>query len=157
MTITITQGTSRHPGTWDSFERLTESTATVPQNISPHTNISFLGVGTATGGIRNRYDLLATTTASGREGDAMEGMEKYITCTATGEANLFIAFPTQGRLPLDATFQSQPAATGDFDQNISTSTSTWRFQSDGDFMYLKFMNGAWNYLSGAGPTMGTGT
>jgi hypothetical protein len=158
MAITITQGDMLHNTGWQSVETFTESTATAQRFLDAQTDVSFLGMGTATAGpVHNQYALTATTTASGREGDAIEGFEKYVMATATGRADLFVALPTQGRLPLQAMLQIDAAATGDIDQTMASATGTWVFQSDGDYLHLKFMNGTWNYLGGAGATMAAAT
>jgi hypothetical protein len=156
MVLSLTQGDRQHNSTWQSSETFSESTATAQRSLDANVDVSFLGMGTATAGpVHNQYKLEATTTASGREGDAVEGMEKVIMATATGRADVFIALPTQGRLPLQLIEQSNPGATGDI--VMVSATGTWVFQTDGDFMFLKFMNGTWNYLAGAGATQSAAT
>ena len=154
MALVINTGQSLPPSGWQSIERLTQSTATVFQVIDNWKEVTFLGMGTASAGnTNNLYQLVATSTASGVDGDAVEGQEKTLLCTATGRASVFIAMPTQGRLPLEAMIQSIPAASGNIDVTMASATANWTFQTDGDFMRLKFMNGTWNYLSGAGATL----
>ncbi len=154
MAITITQGSRVGGSTWQSNQTFTQSTATVSRALDAHTDITFLGMGTATAGpVHNQYHLVATTTASGREGDAMEGMEKMIMATATGRADVFISMATQGRLPLGLIEQNVPGGTGDV--VMVSATATWAFQSDGDYMFLKFMNGSWAWLAGNGATQTT--
>lgn len=156
MAITITQGDRQTNASWQSIATFTGSTATTPQVIPADVDIVALGMGTATGdNSNNLYDLNATTTASGRSGDAVEGQEIYLHATATGEAAVFIAMPTQGRLPLQLLDQSNLGATGDI--VMVSATARWVFAVAGDFMYLKFMNNAWNYMAGAGPTQATAT
>lgn len=156
MAITITQGDRQHDGTFQSKETFSQSTATAQRSLDANIDISFLGMGTATAGpVHNQYKLEATTTASGREGDAVEGFEKVIMATATGRADVFIAFPTQGRLTLAAIEMSNPGGTGDI--TMVSATATWVFRDDGHFMYLKFMNGTWNFLAGAGASQSAAT
>ena len=164
MALTITAGESQHNSTWAGSETFTQSTATAQRFLNAHTEVSFLGMGTATAGpVHNQYALVATTTASGVEGDAVEGMEKYIMATATGRADVFIALPTAGRLPIAAAMQSNFAAiatttaSAGFEELSASATATWVFSVDGDFMHLKFMNGTWNYLGGGGATMSLAT
>jgi len=79
MAITLTSGQrQRRGGTFQAQDAFTQSTATGLQSLSVTTDISVLGMGTATGFGRNRY-LLATTSA-------VEGQSKVIAATATGEA-----------------------------------------------------------------------
>ncbi len=156
MAVSLTQGDRQNNASWQSSETFTQSTATAVRTLDPNTNVSFLGMGTATAGpVHNQYSLTATTTASGREGDAVEGTEKMILATATGRADVFIDLPTQGRLPLGLVEQSNPGATGDI--AMVSATGTWAFQADGDFMFLKFMNGTWNWLAGFGATQTAAT
>lgn len=156
MTVSLTQGSRQHNSTWQSSETFAQSTATAQRSLDAQTDISFLGMGTATAGpVHNQYKLEATTTASGREGDAIEGMEKLILATATGRADVFIALPTHGRLPLGLVEQSTPGATGDI--AMVSATGNWVFQAADDYMYLKFMNGAWHWLSGFGATEAAAT
>ncbi len=159
MALVITQGEQQHKsGTFQSFERFTGSTATAQRVLDNHVDVTFIGMGTATGdNVNNLYALLATSTEVGTIGDAIEGMYKAVMATATGEAALFVAHPTQGRLPLDAMFLIDAAATGDLDATVASATGNWVFQGDGDFLELRFMNGTWNFVSGHGCTMATAT
>ena len=159
MALVITQGEAQHKGgTFQSFERFSGSTATAFQVLDNDTDVSYIGMGTATSdNSNNLYALVATSTASGVEGDAIEGMMKYLIATATGEAAIFVAMPTQGRLPLDAMWLIDSAATGDLDVTAASATGNWVFQGDGDFLAFKFFNGTWNFMSGAGATMATAT
>ena len=159
MALVITQGEAQHKGgTFQSFERFSGSTATAERIIDNDTDVSYIGMGTATGdNVNNLYALLATSTASGVEGDAVEGMLKYLIATATGEAGIRVAMPTQGRLPLAAMILIDAAATGDLDVTMASATGKWVFQGDGDFLAFRFFNGAWNFFDGAGATMATAT
>jgi len=159
MALVITQGEMQHKGgTFMSFERFSGSTATAFRILDNHVDVSFLGMGTATGdNSNNLYALNATSTQAGVIGDAVEGMYKAIMATATGEAAVFVAHPTQGRLPLDAMFLIDAAATGNLDVTAASATGNWVFQGDGDFLELRFMNGTWNFVSGHGCTMATAT
>ena len=159
MALVITPGEQQHKGgTFMSFERFTGSTATAQRVLDNHVDVTFIGMGTATGdNVNNLYALLATSTEAGVIGDAIEGMYKAIMATATGEAAVFVAHPTQGRLPLDAMFLIDAAATGNLDVTAASATGNWVFQGDGDFLELRFMNGTWNFVSGHGCTMATAT
>src|SRR3990170_739373 len=86
---TITGGERlKFAGTFQSVESMTQSTSTVPQALSLNTDVSILGAGTATGSsARNIYSL----------GTGVEGQEKYIYMTATGEASVGMTL-TSGRL-----------------------------------------------------------
>ncbi len=163
MALVINAGDRLPPVGWQSVERIAQATATANRFIDPWTDVTFLGMGTASGITTNQYVLVATTTASGVEGDAVEGQEKYLLATATGRADVFILLPTQGRLPIAASMQSNfatiatsTASTG-FAGLSASATGRWVFQAAGDFMRLKFMNGRWNYLDGAGATQHTTT
>jgi len=156
MALILTSGEQQHGTTWQSSESIAESTATVARVLDNDVDVSFLGVGTATGdNVNNKFELLATSTASGNEGDAIEGMIKTMMVTATGFAGLFIEMPTQGRLPLDAMILIDSAATGDLDVTAASATGVWVMQTDGDFLQCQFINGTWNFMRGAGATMHT--
>jgi hypothetical protein len=158
MALVITQGEQQHGTTWQSFESIAQSTATVARVLDNDVDVSYLGVGTATGdNVNNKFELLATSTASGNEGDAIEGMIKTMMVTATGFAGLFIQMPTQGRLPLEAMILVDAAATGNLDVTAASATGVWVMQTDGDFIQCQFINGTWNFLRGAGATMHTAT
>ncbi|KKN09163.1 hypothetical protein LCGC14_1049460 [marine sediment metagenome] len=158
MVLSITQGDIQHSTTWQSVEDIAQSTATVARVLDNDVDISFLGVGTATGdNVNNKFELLATSTASGVEGDAIEGMIKTMMVTGTGFAGLFVQHPTQGRLPLEAMILVDAAATGDIDVTAASATGVWVMQTDGDFLQCQFINGTWNFLRGAGATMHTAT
>ena len=158
MALVITQGEQQHGSTWQSFEAIAQSTATVARVLDNDVDVSFLGVGTATGdNVNNKFELLATSTQAGIIGDAVEGMIKTMMVTATGFAGMFIEMPTQGRLPLEAMILVDAAATGDIDQTAASATGVWVMQTDGDFMQTQFINGRWNFLRGAGATMHTAT
>ncbi len=161
MALVITQGEMQHKGgTFQSQESIAQSTATIPRVLDNHVDVSFLGVGTASGlNATNKFELLATSTQAGVIGDAVEGMMKWVGVTATGFAGLFVEMPTQGRLPIGAAFQTNFAviatttASSGFERLAASATAIWAFQSDGDFMMLQFRNGRWNYMDGAGATM----
>lgn len=147
MAITIAAGDKQTNSTWQSPETLTQSTATAFQALSLKTDISVLGMGTATGFGLNRYSL-----ASG----AVEGQEKLIVSSASGEAKLFVVGPTQGRLPLNIAMESNATATT-VDALLASATGLWVFQSDGDYILCRFMNGVWNYMDSKGATLATAT
>ena len=158
MALVITAGDIQHGSTWQSFESIAESTATVARVLDNDVDVSLLGVGTATGdNVNNKFELLATSTQAGVIGDAVEGMIKTMMVTATGFAGLFIEMPTQGRLPLEAMILVDAAATGDLDVTLASSTGVWVMQTDGDFIQCQFINARWNFLRGAGATMHTAT
>ena len=158
MALLITSGEQQHNTTFQSFETFDGSTATAFRILDNDVEVSFIGMGTATGdNSNNLYALLATSTASGVEGDAIEGMMKFLIATATGEAGIFVAMPTQGRLPLEAMILVDAAATGDLNVTMASATGNWVFQGDGDYLAFRFFNGTWNFVSGAGATMATAT
>ena len=158
MALVITAGDIQHGSTWQSFESIAESTATVARVLDNDVDVSLLGVGTATGtNVNNKYELLATSTQAGVIGDAVEGMIKTMMVTATGFAGLFVEHPTQGRLPLEAMILIDAAATGNIDVTMASATGVWVMQTDGDFLQCQFINGTWNFLRGAGATMFSAT
>lgn len=153
MAVSINATDPRHPGTWQSSETLTQSTATAFQALDPHIDVSFLGMGTATGD--NSNNLYSLTSTGHSNGDAVEGMEKFIMSTGTGEAAVYIDLAT-GRLPVQMAFMSNSTATT-LDACAVSATGNWVFGVDGDFMHLKFMNGNWLFLNGQGVTQATAT
>ena len=159
MALVITQGEQQHGSTFQSFEGFASSpTATAFQVLDNNVDVSFIGMGTATGdNTNNLYALVATSTQAGVIGDAVEGMMKMLVATATGEAAIFVEAPTQGRLPLEAMILINAGATGNIDQTMASATGNWVFQGDGDYLTFRFLNGTWHFMSGGGATMATAT
>ena len=121
MSISVTAGPVAQRAAF-ALETLAQSTSTTPQAIALTTPLTILGGGTATGFHRNVFTL---STAS-----AVEGQEKGILMTASGEAK--IAF---------------------------TGTATGRFvltQAD-DLLYLKMFNHKWRVASYTLATLATST
>lgn len=147
MAVTITGGERQTNSSWQSSETLTQSTATAFRTLSMRTDVSVLGMGTATGtALRNIYSLATT---------GVEGQEKLIFCGATGEASVLVP-ANSGRMSIIASSLALPAATA-VDAVWASATGMWVFQSDGDFLLVKFMNGAWHAIGGAGATLATTT
>lgn len=94
MSITIESDLSRRRGrTWHSSERLTQSTATTPQRLNQTVDVTYLGMGTATGFGLNVY----------RVTDGYAGLVKHVLATASGEAKVFLDTGTAtGAWVLDA-------------------------------------------------------
>jgi hypothetical protein len=146
MAVTISGGEAQTNSSWQSSESLTQSTATAVQSISLRTDVSVLGMGTATGFARNRYSLATS---------GVEGQEKLVISSATGEAYVFV--PTSsGRMGVIPSSLAIPSATA-VDAVWASATGDWVFQSDGDYLLVKFMNGSWQFLGGAGATLATST
>lgn len=81
MAIRITADAPVRRGrTYRSTESLTQSTATIPQSVNLTTDISTLGMGTATGFGINQY----------RVTDGFAGLVHGVLATASGEAYLLI-------------------------------------------------------------------
>jgi len=148
MAVTITGGDVLHPGAFQTVETLTQSTATAPQTISTVHGVTILGMGTATGFGVNQYNLATA--------NAVEGMEKLIVSNATGEAKVFIAGATE-RFPFHISMVANPTATAAVDQVWASATGRWVFQSDGDYVFVKFLNAAWHYQDANGATIATST
>lgn len=151
MTVAISVTNPAHPGTYGSIESFTQSTATAFQALDPNYSVSVLGMGTATGDNSNN---LYSLTATGN-GDAVEGMEKVITTTGTGEAALFLE-QVSGRMSFEASALAIPAAT-DIDSVWASASGNWVFSAADDFLRVKFINGSWEVVGGRGPTMATAT
>jgi hypothetical protein len=151
MAVAISTTKAAHPGTWGGSESLTQSTATAFQALDPHVEVSFLGMGTATGDNNNN---LYSLTATGN-GDAVDGMTKFITSTATGEAAVYVE-QLSGRMSLEASALVNNTST-DIDQTWASATGNWVFSAADDYLVCKFWNGAWRVLGGVGPTMATAT
>ena len=98
MPITIESDLSRRrgrkrPGDWHSVETLTQSTATTPQSLNLTVDLSYLGMGTATGFGVNGY----------RVTDGFGGLRHFMVATASGEAKVFVDTGTAtGAWVLDA-------------------------------------------------------
>lgn len=81
MAIRITADQPRRRGrTFQSTETLTQSTATSPQSVNLTTDMTIVGMGTATGFGLNLY----------RVTDGFAGLQKSFLATATGEAKLVL-------------------------------------------------------------------
>lgn len=81
MPITVTANQPLRRGrTFQSTETLTQSTATAFQSVNLTTDLTALGMGTATGFGLNQY----------RVTDGFAGLSKAILATATGEAKLVL-------------------------------------------------------------------
>jgi hypothetical protein len=81
VAITITADRSRRRGgTFRSTESLTQSTATAYQSVNLTTDLTTLGMGTATGFGLNQY----------RVTDGFAGLSKSFLATASGEAKLVL-------------------------------------------------------------------
>jgi len=137
------------PVAFESSETLTQSTATVPQNLDPRKSISILGMGTATSFIRNQYNLATTNVP--------EGAIKAIYSLASGEAQVFVAGPTNGRLPLDVAFEVLGGTATAVDTLLASATGRYVFKDDGDVLMCQFLNGTWHPLYAKGPTQATST
>ena len=153
MAITVQTSDVAREGTFRSIETLTQSTATAIQTLNNAYAVSVLGMGTATGFARNRY-LLSTS-------GAVEGMEKTVISSATGEAYLIFnssaatgnfTFPIQVCLALLGTATTVDALAG-----IATATGNLVFNADGDFVRARFINGFWRAQELVGATLATTT
>lgn len=144
---TITGGERlRQVGTFQSVESLTQSTSTTPQALSITTDVSVLGMGTATGSsARNLYTLAA----------GVEGQHKMIYCNATGEAGVIFTQKT-GRLNAIISGMVIPSATT-VDGMWASATGQYVFNAANDWLELKYMNDAWWPLRGVGATLSTTT
>lgn len=137
------------PGAFNSQEELTQSTATAFQTLAPREGISVLGMGTATSHIRNRYSLATTNVP--------EGTMKMIVSHATGEAYVFVAGPTAGRLPIDVAFEVLGGTATAVDVILASATGMYVFSADGDVLLCQFLNGTWHPLYAKGVTQATAT
>ena len=144
---TITGGERlKFAGTFQSVESLTQSTSTTPQALSVTTDVSVLGMGTATGAaVRNLYTLAA----------GVEGQEKTIYANATGEASVIFT-QIAGRLPAHISGLLAPSATA-VDALWASATGQYVLQAADEFLLLKFMNDAWQIMLGRGATLATTT
>ncbi len=162
MAVILTTGNQARLGAWQSLTTLDQSTATTPQVVFPNVDIVELGMGTASGdNVNNLYTLGATTTASGREGDAVEGQEIFLRTagTGTGEAACFIEMAA-GRLPYDVSIEMVSAGgTASFSapEHYASATGRFVFSTDGDYALLKFMNSVWRPLAVNGATLASAT
>ena len=148
MTIgTITGGERlKFAGTYQSSESLTQSTATTPQALSITTDVSVLGMGTATGAaVRNMYTLAA----------GVEGQEKWVYCNATGEASVIFT-QISGRLDAGVGAVVNQTATA-VDANWASATGQYVFQAANEFIGMKYMNDAWHVMMARGVTQATTT
>lgn len=144
---TITGGERlKFVGTFQSVESLTQSTATTPQALSVTTDVSVLGMGTATGAaVRNLYTLAA----------GVEGQEKLIYANATGEASVIFT-QISGRLDPGVGAVVNATATT-VDANWASATGQYVFQAANEFILTRFMNDAWHVLNIRGATQATTT
>ena len=110
MAVSIIGGPIHRRRSGFAQDTYTQSTATTDQALSLNTDLSLLGMGSATGFGLNLYSL-----ASG-----IEGQEKWVLSTGTGEAKLaWQGMTVTGRSVLDA---------------------------NGDFVFLRYVGGAWRLV-----------
>lgn len=95
MAISVTRGEQLGDGSFGSLQTMTQSTATTLQTISNKHAVVTLGMGTATGDLRNNRYLLSAT-------DATEGKEITVQTGATGEASLHFTGTATGALTFQA-------------------------------------------------------
>ena len=146
MTLVINAGDRLPPVGWQSVERLAHSTATVEQVIDPWTDVTYLGMGTATGDNRNNLYTLAT--------GPVEGKEKMIFMTGTGEAAVFIPMAT-GRLPFGSILIGTTGS--DAHSQNASATGFLVFTASDQFVMLRMINSLWRITDLAGATLSTGT
>lgn len=144
---TITGGERlKFAGTFQSSESLTQSTATTPQSLSVTTDISVLGMGTATGAaVLNLYTL----------GAGVEGQEKWIYSNATGEASVVFR-QISGRLDFGVSAVYNSTATT-ADGTWASATGQVVFQAANEYIGMKYLNDAWHVLVARGVTQATTT
>lgn len=146
MAVTINGSQISTKVSWGARESMTQSTATAFRSLSVTKEVSVLGMGTATGFARNLYSLPTT---------GVEGSEKLIVSSATGEAYVFV--PTRsGRMSPAASLLAVSTATS-VDAMWASATGMWKFVADGDWLLCKMINGTWEVLAGDGVTMATAT
>ena len=148
MAIGTTTGGERlkFAGTFQSVESMTQSTSTVPQALSLNTDVSILGAGTATGtSARNIYTL----------GTGVEGQEKTIYMTATGEASVVFTQPA-GRLHNYFEFSTTTVGPATV-LSAASATGQYVLQAADDFVLVKWLNDAWQVMAFSGATLGTTT
>jgi hypothetical protein len=146
ITATTAGDRLRFRGTFQSIETMTQSTATTPQALSVTTDVSLLGGGTATGAaVRNLYTL----------GSGVEGQEKVIYMTATGEASVIFTQPS-GRLPVQVSSTIVPSATA-VDAIWASATGQYVLQAADEYVRAVWMNSAWHVIESRGATLATTT
>lgn len=95
MAVTVNRGEQLGRGAFGSLQTMTQSTATALQTISNKHAVVTLGMGTATGDLRNNRYLLSAT-------NAVEGSEVTVQSGATGEASLHLAGTSTGAYTFQA-------------------------------------------------------
>jgi hypothetical protein len=153
-----TGGLQVHLGGFTGGQVLTQSTATVEQEILPKSGVVYIGMGTATGFGLNRY-LLASTTGTATDDEIADGLECWLVATATGEAKIDVGGMASGRLEgLQVTTTSTSAApaavfasaTGSFNLSGATDGSS-------DFLRFKRLGGQWMLTNSRGASLATAT
>ena len=128
MSIQVTAGKVRERGDgWFALEILNPSTSTSPQSLALHAPLTRIstatgGTGTATGFERNVFTL---ATAS-----SIEGQQKAIVMTGTGEVKIVLT---------------------------GTATGRWVMDSADDFLVFRMLDRKWRLISNSGATLATST
>lgn len=146
MAVSISQQQINTNTSFGSAKTFTQSTATAIQALSVRNEANVLGMGTATGFLVNRYALPTT---------GVEGSEVLIVSNATGEAKVFIPLPS-GRIGIVGSSLAVPSATA-VDALWASATGLWVFQSDGDYLLCKVVDGNYAIIAGSGATLATAT
>lgn len=146
MAVSISQQQLNTNTSFGGVKTFTQSTATAIQVLSVRGEANVLGMGTATGFLVNRY-VLPTT--------GVDGSEVLIVSNATGEAKVFIPLPS-GRIGIVGSMLAVPAATS-VDAMQASATGLWVFQSDGDYLLCKVVDGSYAIIAGSGATLATAT
>jgi len=151
MAIEI-QGYDRHVvvGTFGSVQNLTQSTATIPQNVSLIHPVTTLGGGTATGISRDLYHLQASGTGTATDnslgGPAAEGFRKTIYMLATGEAKLIIENWATVRTGIPEMGTGTATQLGIY--TAASATGSLTFTLKGQYADLLYVNKQWHVLTG---------
>ena len=147
MPISISPGARHQTMGAQSVEVLTQSTTTVAQTLSNTSYVSALGAGTATGSMaRNLYNLATT---------ALDGTEKMIYLSATGEASLTFPWAT-GQHYIGRDVAGVATATNVAVALIGAATGGLVFIHAAAWARMIFLNGGWTVLGG-NATFGTTT
>lgn len=145
MTITLNTGDPQvRAGTFSDVETLTQSTATARQSISVRTMVTQIGGGTATGFGVNLFTVASYATAGA---GPVEGMEKYITMLATGEAKVVfngMATGFQGIFEIATTTNTAPQSVG----TVVLATGAYTLSKPEHFIWAKMINQQWRVIAG---------
>lgn len=146
MTVVLNAGDRQaRSGTFSDVETLAQSTATTRQSISVATPLTQIAGGTATGFGVNLYTVASYATSGA---GPVEGFEKWIKMTGTGEAKVVfngIATGGMGIFEIATTTNSAPQSV----MTAASATGAFTLSLPSHYIFAKVVDQKWYIVAGA--------